>query len=34
MGKTIIIAEAGGNHNGDMTTAKGLIDAAATAGVD
>ena len=34
MGKTIIIAEAGVNHNGDMTTAKGLIDAAATAGVD
>lgn len=34
MGKTIIIAEAGVNHNGDMAIAKGLIDAAAEAGVD
>lgn len=34
MGKTMIIAEAGVNHNGDMATARKLIDAAATAGVD
>lgn len=34
MNKTIIIAEAGVNHNGDMGIAKGLIDAAADAGVD
>lgn len=34
MGKTIIIAEAGVNHNGDMAIAKGLINAAAEAGVD
>lgn len=34
MGKTIIIAEAGVNHNGDMATARGLIDAAVIAGVD
>ncbi len=34
MGKTIIIAEAGVNHNGDMAIAKGLIEVAATAGVD
>lgn len=31
---TIIIAEAGVNHNGSMETAKRLIDAAAMAGVD
>lgn len=30
----LIIAEAGVNHNGDMETAKSLIDAAATANVD
>jgi len=34
MNKTIIIAEAGVNHNGDIETAKKLIDAAADAGVD
>lgn len=34
MKKTIIIAEAGVNHNGDMDIAKKLIDAAADAGVD
>lgn len=34
MNKTIIIAEAGVNHNGDINTAKRLIDAAADAGVD
>lgn len=32
--KTIIIAEAGVNHNGDKNLAKKLIDAAADAGVD
>jgi N,N'-diacetyllegionaminate synthase len=32
--KTIIIAEAGVNHNGDMDMARQLIDAAAEAGVD
>lgn len=32
--KTYIIAEAGVNHNGDMETAKKLIDAAAEAGVN
>ena len=32
--KTLIIAEAGVNHNGDIETAKRLIDAAVTAGVD
>ena len=32
--KTIIIAEAGVNHNGDKKLAKKLIDAAANAGVD
>ena len=32
--KTIIIAEAGVNHNGDMEVAKQLIDVAADAGVD
>jgi len=34
MNKTIIIAEAGVNHNGDINTAKKLIDAAADAGAD
>jgi N,N'-diacetyllegionaminate synthase len=34
MGKTIIIAEAGVNHNGDINLAKKLIDVAAEAGVD
>lgn len=34
MDKVFIIAEAGVNHNGDMETAKKLIDAAADAGVD
>jgi N-acetylneuraminate synthase len=34
MNKTIIIAEAGVNHNGDINTAKKLIDAAAYAGAD
>lgn len=34
MSKTLIIAEAGVNHNGDMEIAKRLIDAAAEAGVD
>lgn len=34
MGKIFIIAEAGVNHNGDMQTAKKLIDAAAAAGAD
>lgn len=34
MSKTIIIAEAGVNHNGNMDIAKKLIDAAADAGVD
>jgi N-acetylneuraminate synthase/N,N'-diacetyllegionaminate synthase len=32
--RTIIIAEAGVNHNGDMTSAKKLIDIAVEAGVD
>lgn len=32
--KTLIIAEAGVNHNGSIDIAKKLIDAAATAGVD
>jgi len=31
---TLIIAEAGVNHNGDLNLAKGLIDAAALAGAD
>lgn len=31
---TLIIAEAGVNHNGDLTKAKALIDAAVAAGVD
>jgi len=34
MNKTIIIAEAGVNHNGDIETAKRLIDVAVYAGVD
>ena len=34
MNKTIIIAEAGVNHNGDINTAKRLIDVASDAGVD
>ncbi|SMO61117.1 N-acetylneuraminate synthase [Solitalea koreensis] len=33
-GKVMIIAEAGVNHNGDITLAKKLIDAAVDAGVD
>ena len=32
--KTLIIAEAGVNHNGDLTMARHLIDAAAEAGAD
>jgi N,N'-diacetyllegionaminate synthase len=32
--RTIIIAEAGVNHNGDINMAKRLIDVAAEAGVD
>ena len=32
--KTLIIAEAGVNHNGDMNLAKKLIDVAASAGAD
>ncbi len=34
MGSTLIIAEAGVNHNGDINLAKKLIDVAAMAGVD
>ena len=34
MNKVIIIAEAGINHNGDIETAKRLIDVASDAGVD
>jgi len=34
MSKTLIIAEAGVNHNGDINIAKQLIDAAVAAGVD
>ena len=34
MSRTIIIAEAGVNHNGDLNMAKKLIDAAKDAGVD
>jgi len=34
MRKTLIIAEAGVNHNGSMTIAKQLIDVAAFAGAD
>lgn len=32
--KVFIVAEAGVNHNGDLSTARALIDAAATAGCD
>jgi N,N'-diacetyllegionaminate synthase len=32
--KTLVIAEAGVNHNGDLKLAHGLIDAAASAGAD
>ncbi|MEO0867260.1 MAG: N-acetylneuraminate synthase family protein, partial [Cyanobacteria bacterium J06642_11] len=32
--KTLIIAEAGVNHNGDLAMAKRLVDVAATAGAD
>jgi N,N'-diacetyllegionaminate synthase len=32
--KTLIIAEAGVNHNGDIELAKKLIDVAADAGAD
>lgn len=34
MNKTLIIAEAGVNHNGDLSVAKQLIDAAVEAGAD
>src|SRR6476469_8818566 len=34
MSKTLIIAEAGVNHNGSINLAKKLIDVAATAGAD
>jgi len=34
MGKTLIIAEAGVNHNGDIQLAKKLVDVAAEAGAD
>lgn len=34
MGKTMIIAEAGVNHNGDFNLAKQMVDAAKEAGVD
>ena len=34
MGETIIIAEAGVNHNGSIDLAKQLIDVAAESGVD
>lgn len=34
MSRTLIVAEAGVNHNGDLTTAKKLIDVAADAGAD
>lgn len=34
MGKTLIIAEAGVNHNGDINLAKRLVDAAKEAGAD
>src|SRR5574344_1748652 len=34
MSKTLIIAEAGVNHNGSVDIAKKLIDAAANAGAD
>ena len=32
--RTLVIAEAGVNHNGDLGLAKQLIDAAAEAGAD
>ena len=32
--KTLIIAEAGVNHNGNLNLAKKLIDAAASSGAD
>ena len=32
--KTLIIAEAGVNHNGDLNLAKQLIDAASNSGAD
>ena len=34
MARTMIIAEAGVNHNGRMDLAKRLVDAASTAGAD
>ena len=34
MGNTLIIAEAGVNHNGDLAIAKQLIDVAADCGAD
>ena len=34
MGKTLIIAEAGVNHNGKISIAKKLVDASAAAGAD
>ena len=34
MKRTLIIAEAGVNHNGDLAKAKALIDKGAEAGVD
>ena len=34
MGNTLIIAEAGVNHNGNLVLAKKLIDTAKTAGAD
>jgi len=34
MGETKIIAEIGINHNGDINTAKKLIDVASVAGCD
>lgn len=34
MNRVMIIAEAGVNHNGDLDTAKGLVDAAREAGAD
>ena len=34
MGKVLVIAEAGVNHNGDISIAKKLIDAAKDAGAD